>query len=400
MSTKTGQRERFHFLDGVRGFAVSMIIIYHSSSANAAAFFNSVKLPILGRLYMVLTSSCVDLFFVLSGIVLLRPYLRRQREFKVVEYFKRRAQRLYPPYFFALLFGALVVWFNNVFPTWYNERGMRMQFSWLETLKEAGIVSFSEGYYNLAWWSLGIEVAFYLAAPLIILLFPAQERLNNRRLGVIIFSTLIASIALQQMFTLFFPNLYTAKSEFGYSLPIIRETIWRVIDYPLCFLMGVTLAARDFTKKEGWILTSVGVGLIFASWYYEVIVHSGAALLYGGLIAVAFNSVKFKKVLNSPVLIWLGERSYSIFLTHLSVFYLVDNLVSRITPGRGMLYGVLTRSISIPLAILVAMVLFEFVERRSAKGLVTGAATWPWQAKKYMPVTAEKPVPQLVEQVA
>ena len=80
-------------------------------------------------------------------------------------------------------------------------------------------------------------------------------------------------------------------------------------------------------------------------------------------------------------MIWLGERSYSLFLIHFSVFYLVDNLSAHLSTHRGMAYGLLSRGIGVPLAFLAAMTLFYFVERRQARGLVTANMFWPWQVK-------------------
>jgi hypothetical protein len=46
------------------------------------------------------------------------------------------------------------------------------------------------------------------------------------------------------------------------------------------------------------------------------------------------------------------------------------------------MYGLLTRAIGVPLALFFAMLLFYFVERRQARGLMTDKAFWPWQVKK------------------
>lgn len=381
------QQERFHFLDGIRGIAALMIVVHHSFSANVFAFFRSLHMPLVGYYFQNTTGSGVDLFFVLSGIVLLRPYLRRARKLDVVDYFRRRIKRIYPPYFVALLFGALVVWFNNTHPTWYNERGMNVGFSWLETFKEAGFFSTTEVYYNLAWWSLQIEVLFYILAPFIILIFPPQDKLDNRRIAITISVFLALTVGLQLFFTLHYPHLYTAKTQGyidGIPLPVVRQTIWRFVDYPVCFLLGVLLAAKDFRKNAGWLFILSGTIIVAASPLYWFIIQAGYGLLYAGIIILAFNSERMQKALGTPLMLWFGERSYSIFLIHSSVFYLVDNLVSRMTPARNVTYAVLTRGIGIPLAIFMAMLLFQFVERRQARGLVTDKAFWPWQAKQVL----------------
>ena len=120
MSTSE-QKERFHFLDGLRGIASLMIVVHHAFTSNIARFISRSHIPFSGELFGQTTQSGVDLFFVLSGVVLLRPYLRKNRKLNTGDYFFRRLKRIYPPYFFALLFGALVIWLLNMFPTWYNE---------------------------------------------------------------------------------------------------------------------------------------------------------------------------------------------------------------------------------------------------------------------------------------
>ncbi|MES2703132.1 MAG: acyltransferase [Bacteroidota bacterium] len=383
MSATTGQQDRFHFLDGIRGIAAVMIVVHHAFSSNVAAFFRSIHLPLAGYYFQNTTGSGVDLFFVLSGVVLLRPYLRRMRKMNIGDYFWRRLKRIYPPYFVALVFGAIVVWFNSAYPTWYNEKGMNVQFTWLETLKEAGMFSTTEQYYNLAWWSLQIEILFYVLAPFIVLIFPAE--LSNRKLVVAIIITIASTVGLQLLFTAYFPHLYVAKTD-GFMgtipIPIVKQTIWRFIDYPVCFLLGVLLAAKDFNKTAGWLLTIAGALIIILSPLYWFIIQAGYGLLYGGILILVFNSPLLQRKLSGPMMIWLGERSYSLFLIHSSVFYLVNNLVSRVTPDRGAMYAILTRGIGIPLGLFAAMLLFWYVERRQARGLLTGHLFWPWQVNK------------------
>ena len=381
MNVANQKQERFHFLDGLRGIAAAMIVIHHAFSSNIAHFIDSKHIPFLGNFFLNITQSGVDLFFVLSGVVLLRPYLRGQRDFKVMDYFWRRLKRIYPPYFFALLFAAGVIWFNNTYPTWYNLKGMRVEFTWLETLKEAAIINFDGKYYNLAWWSLQIEILFYMVVPLIIFIAPSPQRLNDLRLTVTIAATLAAAMLLQLFFT--------DHVSFLYSVTYYVLTIGKFVEYPVCFLLGVFLATKDFNLKHAWMFIGSGMALVIfgipmikVSLLYFSVIHSGFGLIYAGVITMAFNMQSLRNYLDTPIMIWLGERSYSLFLIHFSVFYLTDNVVSHFTGERNVWYGVLTRGIGVPAALLAAMTLFYFVEKRQARGLLTGNIFWPWQLRK------------------
>lgn len=387
MSVTTDKKERFHFLDGLRGIAALMIVVHHAFTSNIVKAVEHLHMPVLTNFCKYFTQSGVDLFFVLSGVVLLRPYLRKQRKFKVGDYFIRRIKRIYPPYLVAVLFAAFVVWINNQFPTWYNVQGVHAHFSWLETLKEAGIINFNGVYYNLAWWSLQIEILFYVLAPLIVFVFPAQHKINAIRIVLSIMVTLACTYMLQLYFTDHLPTFYS------YTYQV--AAFGKCIEYPLCFLLGVFLAAKDFNVRQGAYFLISGVALVITglvltkdvatdvpAWRFFSVLHAGYALFYAGIIVMAFNVRSFKRFLDRPFMIWLGERSYSLFLIHFSVFYLVDNIISHFTSERDALYGVVTRVVGIPLAVFTAMLLFHFVERRQARGLLTGNIFWPWNVRR------------------
>ena len=373
MSIPTEKQERFHFLDGLRGIAATMIVIHHSFTSYIVNFFDYLGLGFIGSLITNFTQSGVELFFVLSGIVLLRPYLRKQRKFEVGDYFYRRLKRIYPPYLSSLLLGALIIWIIKAYPSWYSELWKWTEVSFKNILSQAMIISFNASFYNLAWWSLGIEVLFYLLVPLIIFIFPAGDRLNNTKIWTLLLCTLIVSVALQLFLTKFYPDIYNYKH--------LIINIYQFICYPVCFLLGILLAAKDMTiaKARAFIIT--GIILIVSSYWYLPIVKPGYGFLYAGFIIFSFNKDSLKRFLSKPVMIWLGERSYSFFLVHFSVFYFTDYLISLFRPGRDIYYGILTRGIGIPLALFIAMLLFTFVEKKYAHGLVTGDIFWPWQVK-------------------
>jgi peptidoglycan/LPS O-acetylase OafA/YrhL len=375
MTTTAGKQERFHFLDGLRGIASLMIVFHHSFTAAIAKAMDNAGIPFAGFYFRYFTQSGVELFFVLSGIVLLRPYLRHERRLSVPQYFQRRFTRIYPPFIVALFLAAGISWFINAFPTWYSARVFHMPLDWKEVLREALIINVKiDGKYwsyNLAWWSLGIEVLFYLVVPLIILLFPGRRPVTSARAAVMIVGTLAVSVALQLFSTKYFPGVY--------SYDKVVTDIFQFICYPVCFLMGILLAVRDFSTREARILIVCGVPLVIASIYYLPFVNPGYGLIYAGLIILSFNRDSFKHFLSRPFMIWLGERSYSLFLVHFSVFYLTDAVVAHFTPSNNAYYGMLSRLIGIPAAFFVAMLLFHFVEKKYARGLATADIFWPWQ---------------------
>lgn len=372
MAATTEKQERFHFLDGLRGIASFMILMHHSVTSAIRGALHSIGLPVIGDYFAWFTQSGVELFFVLSGVVLLRPFLRGQRKFNVLNYFYRRIKRIYPPYWAALLFSAGVSWYIYAYPTWYTNAVWHLFFLWKEVLKESVIINFDGGYYNLAWWSLSVELLFYIIVPVIIFIFPKQYKVNNTNVIVSIIVTLALSVALELWLTAYHHEIYDFRH--------LKVNVYQFICYPVCFLMGVFLAARDFTPREAYVMLSCGLILVLASHFYLPVVNPGYGLVYAGIVTLSFTEGTFRRFLSHPLMIWFGERSYSLFLIHFAVFYLTDNIVAQFV-GSGMLYGVLSRGIGIPLALFMAMLLFHFVERPFARGLVTGHKFWPWQAR-------------------
>jgi peptidoglycan/LPS O-acetylase OafA/YrhL len=82
-------------------------------------------------------------------------------------------------------------------------------------------------------------------------------------------------------------------------------------------------------------------------------------------------------VLSRHLMLWIGERSYSLFLIHFTMFSVVNYVISHFVPQKDMTYFVFSRAFGLPLAFFGAMLLFHFVERRFARNLLTANEFWP-----------------------
>lgn len=347
---------RLHELDGLRAVAILLVLFHHSLTSTVQSALGRVGLPWLGEYVSYVTRSGVELFFVLSAVVLLGPYLRRERSFGVRRFFVRRIQRLWPPYLFALGFAAFVVYFAGLHPTWYSSE-IVPAFHVRELTYQAGIINFGWRTYNGAWWSLTPEIAFYVSLPLLVIVC-ARTRVETT-IRVLLVVTAAASVAV------------SAGMSPGVSSPSgVAELC--IVYFP-CFIVGASIAVHLIRPFLGFVM--VGGGAIYsvaAVIYPGLNPHLGFAFFYAGVVVVAVNGAgRLKTILASYPLVWLGERSYSLFLVHFSVFYLVNYVCSLLLPGRTLIYLLLTRVVGLPLALLVATLLFFAVERRFARGLAT-----------------------------
>lgn len=370
---------RFHQLDGLRAVAVVLVTLHHSVTGPIRGAFHQVGMEVqqagkpggaifiyLGDLLSSLTASGVELFFVLSGIVLLRPYLRRARVFNVGSYFRRRAQRLWPPYLVALFAEGVVLWVMVRWPTWYSmERPY--EFSFRGWLSQLGILNLGWDMYNVAWWSLSVELIFYLVAPLLIPVFASRAMTRLAFIVVMVLSFVVAAAIVMR---------------FGDPLHMTRDTRQAFLNfgaYLPCFLFGLAIAKYDVPNRIGLYLVLTGVTyILLANQISAMNVHAGYGLFYAGLVVLAFDvGSAWTRFLSSPLMVWLGERSYSLFLIHFTVFAIVNYGVSWFVPDKTATYALLTRLIGLPGALLAAMMLFHFVERRFARNLVTDKYFWP-----------------------
>jgi peptidoglycan/LPS O-acetylase OafA/YrhL len=118
--------------------------------------------------------------------------------------------------------------------------------------------------------------------------------------------------------------------------------------------------------------------VLFAVEEPRMVRHAGFAFLYGGLMVIALAPEnELAPVLSSRLLLWMGERSYSLFLIHFTAFYLVNYLTSYIADSKNLTYLIITRIGGFLVAFLLAMLMFQFIERRFARNLVTADQFWP-----------------------
>jgi len=102
-------KPHYPILDGLRGVAAIIVVIFHIFEAHSA-----------GPLYQVVNHGylAVDFFFLLSGFVISYAYDDRWGKLTVCEFFKRRLVRLHPLVIVGMVIGAIFFYFQDsaVFP--------------------------------------------------------------------------------------------------------------------------------------------------------------------------------------------------------------------------------------------------------------------------------------------
>jgi peptidoglycan/LPS O-acetylase OafA/YrhL len=367
LSSQGAAGERWHSLDGLRAGAAALVFAHHLGVAALARDLVSGGHPVLGRIIGQCTASGVELFFVLSAVVLASPYIRGERQLRLGSYFLRRGERLLPPYWAAWLLAGLQIYLLTLFPTWWTEGSELPHFSWADWLAQVGIVYVGKNPYSFAWWSLTLEVSFYLVLPAII---PVFRHISRHRRGLLVAYACSVAIAVA-----------------GLAIDGLR-VIPRLPDflsYASCFCGGLIVAARGplrpAERKAALIAALVWMTAAAAwSWLNPLV---GWGFLYLGLLSYAMDrSTRLYRWLSAFPVVWLGERSYSFFLTHCTVIALVCHTISCFTEQKGVGYFLLTRSITLVVSAAVTIAVFHLVERRFARNLVTADYSLPWRSAR------------------
>lgn len=97
-------KRHYLILDGLRGVAALIVVIFHIFEAHATSRFDQI----INHGYL-----AVDFFFVLSGFVVGYAYDDRWGNMSTREFFKRRLIRLHPMIIISMIIGALAFYFQE-----------------------------------------------------------------------------------------------------------------------------------------------------------------------------------------------------------------------------------------------------------------------------------------------
>jgi peptidoglycan/LPS O-acetylase OafA/YrhL len=102
-------KPHYEILDGLRGVAAVMVLVYHIFEAFVIDRFGLI----IGHGYL-----AVDFFYALSGFVIGYAYDERWQRMSLGAFFKRRFIRLHPMVVFGMILGAVLFYFGDsaIFP--------------------------------------------------------------------------------------------------------------------------------------------------------------------------------------------------------------------------------------------------------------------------------------------
>jgi peptidoglycan/LPS O-acetylase OafA/YrhL len=366
----TFPKQRLSELDGLRGFALIMILVFHAVSQEGA-YTPGTLLHYLQRSFA-MGWTALDLFFVLSGF-LIGGILMDAREspsyYKT--FYARRVFRIVPVYFAWVLLYILVAGFASGLVVQLSNSGLRppLDFSiWSHFLFLQN--SFDFHYRGLAgaWfghlWSLAVEEQFYLLAPLAVRVIPPRHL--KWLLGGVVLAAILTRVYLRFVVDLPVEMLTTRTVSRMDSLAIgmlaavlVRsEGGQRWLGQNLTALRAILAALA--AGALGFFLFSfgsntVGMQLIGFTWMAAFY----AAVL---LLAVVNRSGWLAGFLRTPLLLELGSVSYCVYLVHLVCNVSLHALIFRHAPRISTPAAALVTALATVLAYGVAKLSWNYFE--------------------------------------
>ena len=349
-------------LDGIRAIAVIMVLSYHLK-------LSLFKSGFLG----------VTVFFVLSGYLITGILISEVEEEGTIDlknFWLRRIRRLVP----AVMSMAVVIIFvsavvNRViftkgckdflasvlgFNNWWQI------FNKVSYFEAAGVPSpFTHC------WSLAIETQFYLIYPLILLgIYKlAKSRGEGRAKRGLLFAgvtLLLALISVILMIVLFDPQQDASRVYYGTDTRAFSLLFGAL----LAILWEYRMVPRRLSASVNMVLGSVSFAALLvmtiaingsSNFWYRGGQFVGTILTVLMVYAVSGRKTWLSRFLSNPVLKWIGDRSYSIYLWHYPIILLIS---------KGIKASWWITLIELVLSVVLAELSYRFIETPIRHGII------------------------------
>ena len=307
-------------IDGLRAVAVVAVLLYHLGISWIPGGF-------LG----------VDLFFVISGYVITRLLLdsiQRSGGLDLRAFYIARIRRLLPPLLFMIITTALFVslWAPDTIKRFLTDAPFSIFGAmnwWLVFRHTDYFEAIGRPPLLQHTWSLGVEAQFYLLWPLILLLvlrFLGKNKIPGTALLIACFSglsLLLLSLRVDSANAAQVSHVYfgTDTHSIGLFLGAALAVKW----VPQNLSEEVNKKAQDFIDGIG-IFGFLGILATFLfinesdPTLYKLAFPLAGIFGCAIITSVVHPASRFAPILSSRFMVWIGERSYAIYLWHWIIF--------------------------------------------------------------------------------
>lgn len=319
------RNQRIVALDGLRALAIAGVILYHLRPSRLTGGF-------LG----------VTLFFTLSGYLATKSIMRATARdgFSYPRYIARRTTRLMPPILVTIALTAVATYIAapSLLPKVQQDALPSALFlsNWFYIFRNVSYFAAAGLPSPLTHlWFCAVTMQFYLVWPVILMALCSKTRSRNTAIGITIAFALISTAAMVLMFN---PTADTSRVYYG--------TDARAAEL-LCGALAAIAAPRLREMLSGDARTpgaSKGiskVNVVSVAWLAAVVVgaftltgenpllYRGGFLLLAlltGLLIICVQNTEciVRRLLSVKPLVWLGQRSFSVYLVHYPLLILMN----------------------------------------------------------------------------
>ena len=334
--TSTAARPRWTEVDGLRGIAILLVVVFHffALPTRHAAVPRSLWAYSGAILEMGWTG--VDLFFVLSGFLIGGILIDERGSPNFFSaFYARRAYRILPPYIaicgMFLVVASLATGRAVLQPLvvraipWGYVLTLTQNF-WMGTHGGSPFLGVT--------WSLAVEEQFYLAVPFAVR-WLAPRHLANLVVGVLVLAPLTRIWVYvwhpawpMAPYTFPFCRADALMMGVGVALALRNERAWQAIIarrrqvYVACAVLSAGIAALIMARLGANHVVTVTIGYSWIAAFYAVVLV--IALMDGGRGRT--------RILRLQMFRTLGRLAYSTYLLHIPVSALAFALVLRHRP--------------------------------------------------------------------
>lgn len=307
-------------IDGLRAVAVIAVMFYHLG-------YSWIPGGFLG----------VDLFFVISGYVITRLLLdsiARSGGLDLRAFYKARIRRLFPPLIFMIILTAIYIgiWAPETMRRFASDSPFALMGGmnwWLVFRHTDYFDALSRPPLLQHTWSLGVEAQFYLVWPLILLLvlrYLGKKKIPGAALLIAAVSgvaLLVVSLKVDAANAAQISHVYfgTDTHSIGLFLGAALAVSW----IPQNLKENVDERAQDFIDGIG-VFGFIGLITVFLfidetnPSLYKLAFPLAGIFGCAIIMSIVHPASRFAPILSSKLMVWIGERSYSIYLWHWVVF--------------------------------------------------------------------------------
>ena len=336
---------KLQYVNALRGMAILGVILVH----NIELFdFDKQALPHLLTVSIYQGARGVQLFFVASAFTLWLSMSRRKEEkHPTRNFFLRRFFRIAPLYYLGIIFYSNfftvhAVTASSVLANLTFLHGLRPE--WIHAIVPGG-------------WSITVEMWFYCLAPLLFKLLKSIDHcVRFIALSILAAAALSVVIVAAQPAWIDFLFYY-----FPSQLPVFGFGI-------LLYFLLVNNGRPKTVQLSTWLLVAGVSALVLLTKlpYHGGGEHSGVHYLFGAaFLMLAYTLSQYQlRLLVNPVINYIGEVSFSLYLVHFAVMYgLTVTGYAKLVVPIGLVTALADFGLRYVLVLLISLVLVTLLYR-------------------------------------